>query len=105
MTKPLLVTMGDAAGIGPEIIVRSLADPVVTGWCVPLVLGDARVLERAMEATGVRVPVRLIARAAEAEGRTGMIELVDYRNVDVAAAAAMPASEAPAGRLPATLLR
>ncbi len=42
--KPLLVTMGDAAGIGPEIIVRAfsqgeLADAVV--------VGDAQVLRRA----------------------------------------------------------
>jgi len=78
------ITMGDAAGIGPEIIVKSLADPAAAGWCVPLVLGDARVLERAMEATGVRLPIRTIRRPAEAEGRAGIIELVDYRNVDMA---------------------
>ena len=43
------ITMGDAAGIGPEIIVKSLADPLATKVCVPVVLGDGRVLERAME--------------------------------------------------------
>ncbi|HJQ85777.1 MAG TPA: 4-hydroxythreonine-4-phosphate dehydrogenase PdxA [Candidatus Binatia bacterium] len=76
------ITMGDAAGIGPEIIVKSLADPAAAGWCIPLVLGDGGVLARAMEATGVRVPVRTIAAPAEAEGRAGTIDLVDYRNVD-----------------------
>jgi len=78
------ITMGDAAGIGPEIIVKSLADHSVTARAIPLVLGDARVLERAMEATRVRLPIRTLARPAEAGGRPGMIELIDYRNVDVA---------------------
>src|SRR6185295_8464361 len=82
----IAITMGDAAGIGPEITVKSLAAGAapVTEWCVPIVLGDARVLERAMEATGVRVPIRTIARPAKAEGRPGTIELVDYRNIDIA---------------------
>ncbi len=78
------ITMGDAAGIGPEITVKSLADPAAASGCIPLVLGDARVLERAMDATGVRPPMRLITRPADAEGRPGTIELIDYRNIDLA---------------------
>jgi 4-hydroxythreonine-4-phosphate dehydrogenase len=78
------ITMGDAAGIGPEITVKSLADPAAAARCIPLVLGDARVLERAMAATGVRAPMRTIRSAAEAEGRPGTIDVIDYRNVDVA---------------------
>ena len=79
------ITMGDAAGIGPEITVKSLADPSVRESCVPIVLGDARVLERAMQATGVTLPIRTITRPAEADGRAGVIELLDYQNVDMAA--------------------
>ena len=78
------ITMGDAAGIGPEIIVKSLADPAAAGWSIPVVLGDRGVLERAMAATGVQVPIRTIERPAAAEGRPGTIELLDYRNVDLA---------------------
>jgi 4-hydroxythreonine-4-phosphate dehydrogenase len=77
--------MGDAAGIGPEIIVKALATPEVAARCIPLVLGDARVLARAMEVTGVRVPIRSLTRAAEAEGRPGAIDVIDYADVDVAA--------------------
>jgi 4-hydroxythreonine-4-phosphate dehydrogenase len=77
--------MGDAAGIGPEIIVKSLADPAAAERCIPLVLGDGRVLERAMDATGVRLPVRRIAAPREADGRPGTIELIDYHDVDMAA--------------------
>src|SRR5439155_49013 len=48
------ITLGDAAGIGPEITVKSLADHAVTARAIPLVLGDARVLERALDAAGHR---------------------------------------------------
>ncbi len=79
------ITMGDAAGISPEIIVKSLADPAAAACCIPLVLGDARVLERAMAATGVRVPIRAITTPAGAEGRPGTIDLIDYQDIDLAA--------------------
>ena len=42
--KPLLVTMGDAAGIGPEIIAKAFAQGAL-GGCV--VLGDVEVMRRA----------------------------------------------------------
>ena len=46
MNKPILITMGDAAGIGPEIIVKAFADsPADLADCV--VLGDVAVLRRA----------------------------------------------------------
>jgi 4-hydroxythreonine-4-phosphate dehydrogenase len=78
------ITMGDAAGIGPEIIVKSLADPALAAGCVPIVLGDVRILERAMAATGVRVPLRPLARPGEAEGRASTIEIIDYHDADLA---------------------
>ena len=81
----LAITMGDAAGIGPEITLKSLADPAACTHGIPIVLGDARVLERAMEATGVRLPVRILGSPAEAQGRPGTIELLDYHNIDMAA--------------------
>jgi 4-hydroxythreonine-4-phosphate dehydrogenase len=46
--KPIVaVTMGDPAGIGPEVILKALADPEIKKNCRPLILGDWKVLERA----------------------------------------------------------
>ena len=46
--KPIIaVTMGDPAGIGPEVILKALADPAIKKICRLLVLGDWGVLERA----------------------------------------------------------
>lgn len=46
--KPIVaVTMGDPAGIGPEVILKALADPAIKRACDPLILGDWGVLQRA----------------------------------------------------------
>ena len=43
--RPVLaITIGDAAGIGPEIVVKALARPKVRQLCRPLVVGDIAVL-------------------------------------------------------------
>jgi 4-phospho-D-threonate 3-dehydrogenase / 4-phospho-D-erythronate 3-dehydrogenase len=46
--KPIIaVTMGDPAGIGPEVVVKALADPIIKRAARPLILGDWGVLQRA----------------------------------------------------------
>jgi 4-hydroxythreonine-4-phosphate dehydrogenase len=75
--------MGDAAGVGPEIIVRAIADREVHEWCVPVVLGDTRVLRQAMEYTGAHVELQPIRTVAEARGEAGSIDCLDYGNIDV----------------------
>ncbi|WP_035240611.1 4-hydroxythreonine-4-phosphate dehydrogenase PdxA [Desulfobacter vibrioformis] len=46
--RPVLgITMGDPAGIGPEIIIKSLTDPEITNLCTPVVLGDLEILKKA----------------------------------------------------------
>jgi 4-hydroxythreonine-4-phosphate dehydrogenase len=51
MTLPLIaITMGDPAGIGPEIVARALAEPVVRRACRPVVVGDPRIIARAVAA-------------------------------------------------------
>ena len=45
--RPILgLTMGDPAGIGPEICLRALNEPSVLEQCVPVLFGDAGVIER-----------------------------------------------------------
>jgi 4-hydroxythreonine-4-phosphate dehydrogenase len=46
--KPIVaITMGDPAGIGPEVILKALGDPSIKRACHPLILGDWGVLQRA----------------------------------------------------------
>jgi len=47
LRKPIVaITMGDPAGIGPEIVLKALANPAIKKNCLPLVLGDWGVLQR-----------------------------------------------------------
>ena len=71
------ITMGDAAGVGPEIIVKSLAHDIVYKQCRPLVIGDARRLERANEIVGGNARIRRIKEAAEARYEPGTIDCID----------------------------
>lgn len=46
--RPILgITMGDPAGIGPEIVIKSLSDPEIINLCTPVVLGDFEILKKA----------------------------------------------------------
>ena len=56
----IAVTMGDPAGIGPEICLRLLADPIVTAACTPIVFGDSAVLQRVARRCNLRMPERII---------------------------------------------
>ncbi len=53
--KPIIaLSMGDPAGIGPEIIVKALAKPETAQAAAVIVAGDAEVLRAAMEFLGCR---------------------------------------------------
>lgn len=54
--RPLIaVTMGDPAGVGPEITARALANPKIQAACRAVVVGDLRTMERAAGAVGLNV--------------------------------------------------
>ena len=67
--KPIIgITMGDATGIGPEIIVKALSSPALYKACRPLVLGDSDVLIRASALAG-QPEVRIHSIAAVSDAR------------------------------------
>jgi 4-hydroxy-L-threonine phosphate dehydrogenase PdxA len=56
MNKPAIaITMGDPAGIGPEIVARVLGEAEVRACCNPVVVGDPKILARAAEMVEVRL--------------------------------------------------
>ena len=65
-TRPVLgLTMGDPAGVGPELCLRALAEPSVLDVCVPVLFGDVGVLRLAAETCA-----RLAAVPAAATSQT-----------------------------------
>jgi 4-hydroxythreonine-4-phosphate dehydrogenase len=81
----LAITMGDPAGIGPEVTARALADPQVHEAARPVVVGDARVMAAAARLAGLDLPVRAVARAGDATGGAAVIDVLDLANADPAA--------------------
>ncbi|MEX3764551.1 4-hydroxythreonine-4-phosphate dehydrogenase PdxA [Paraburkholderia phenoliruptrix] len=76
--RPVIgITMGDAAGVGPEIIMKSLAHASVYDGCRPLVIGDSKRLVDAGQRTGVTLSVRPIASPAEARFQYGEVDCID----------------------------
>jgi 4-hydroxythreonine-4-phosphate dehydrogenase len=77
--KPrIAVTLGDAAGVGPEIVVRAFASSQVRAACRPVAIADPGVLRRAIAATGVALepkPVQTPGEGGEAEGQLAFFDV------------------------------
>src|SRR5437879_370845 len=75
--KPLLgITMGDPAGIGPEVIVKALSRPVIRRLCRPLVIGSVEVLARAVSFSKVSLKLRSV-NLGGFEASDGAIPVLD----------------------------
>ena len=80
----IAIPMGDAAGIGPEITVKSLAKKELYDLCKPLVVGDANIIKKAIEVTGVNLNVNVVNAPAEGTYEFGTIDMLDLANIDMA---------------------
>jgi 4-hydroxythreonine-4-phosphate dehydrogenase len=79
----LAVTMGDPAGIGPEIIARALAHRDTYEDCQPVVVGDLQAMQAAVRITGVPLEIRAIASPAQARGDARTMDILDLGNIDI----------------------
>lgn len=91
---PIGVTMGDASGVGPEIVLRRAADGALLDGSV-VVFGDIEILRRGARILGVDVPIEAVSPSGAAAGRLpvcdlGLLAADDHRpgEVDAAAGAA-----------------
>jgi 4-phospho-D-threonate 3-dehydrogenase / 4-phospho-D-erythronate 3-dehydrogenase len=74
--------MGDPAGIGPEIILKSISNPETTAACCPLVVGEAEVFRSYAELIGWDGIVRVIESPKDAAGRTRVLDCLDTKTLD-----------------------
>lgn len=78
MTKPLIaITMGDAAGIGAEVVLRALADPEIYDLCRPCVIGDAAHLRRVAAMVASPQEIVAIDDVAQANPSVDLIYCLD----------------------------
>ncbi len=77
MMPPLIaVTMGDPAGIGPEIIARTFADPGFRDENHALVVGDTKIMERAVNLLDLPLRVNPISESEEAAFEPDTIDVL-----------------------------
>ena len=80
--KPVLgITMGDAAGIGAEIIVKSLADKHLYEIAQPVVIGDKKMMQRALDLLQSPLKINVVTNLDNLNTKYGTIDLVDLDNV------------------------
>ncbi len=80
--RPLVgITMGDPAGIGPEIIVKAWAHPEVHAWCRPLAIGDARIFRRALAACRLKLDLCAVRDPARADPSPRCVEVLDVPTI------------------------
>ena len=77
------ITMGDPAGIGPEIIVKAILEYDINKICRPVVIGDAEVIKKVLKTCRLRAEIKVIEKIASAPAGSGKIEIVDLHNIDV----------------------
>ena len=82
MKPTLAITLGDPAGIGPEIVAKTLADSETYTICNPVVVGDRHAMKMGIEVAGVSLEINAIESLSEASYEVGVIDLFDLSNID-----------------------
>ena len=81
--KPAIaITMGDPCGIGPEVVVKALADPRVYAACRPVVIGSAYAMQQAVKVAGQPLAVRETADPTAAGQDPSVVDVVDIHNLN-----------------------
>jgi 4-hydroxythreonine-4-phosphate dehydrogenase len=68
MSAPVIaITLGDVAGIGPEVAVKALADAATRGCGMPLIIGHPEIAERAIRQAKLDINVQPVTAPAPIE--------------------------------------
>ena len=82
MNLPIVaITMGDPAGVGPEIIVKALGEPEIFAKCRPLVLGDENIFSYTIQRMKVSLEINRIREPEEGEFGPGVLNLIALTNL------------------------
>jgi 4-phospho-D-threonate 3-dehydrogenase / 4-phospho-D-erythronate 3-dehydrogenase len=78
MEKPVIgITMGDAAGIGPEIIVKAMKERLIYETCRPVIIGDVKMLDKIITMLKLDLKTNSIQIIDQAGFKPGVIDCVD----------------------------
>lgn len=86
MERPYIaIPLGDPAGIGPEIVIKTLADKATQQSARIVVVGDSQVLKYAMGYPDIpTLEINVIEEPSQGRYEDGVINLIDLKNIDMA---------------------
>lgn len=80
--RPILaISVGDPAGIGPEITVKALALPEIYKVCKPLIVAESNVMRQAIRFSGVDLELRTIDDPGQGAFAFGTLDVLDMKNI------------------------
>jgi 4-phospho-D-threonate 3-dehydrogenase / 4-phospho-D-erythronate 3-dehydrogenase len=79
----IAIPMGDAAGIGPEIILKSLLNKGIYDICKPLVVGDLGILQKAKSIIGAELNLHEVNSPTEGKYEFGTVDVINLNNIDL----------------------
>ena len=80
--KPVIaITIGDPAGIGPEIVVRALAHEAIYQNARPIVIGDRTALDDAVKHCELPLGIVTLEDINQIKGAYGKVELLDLTHL------------------------
>ncbi|HET7580278.1 MAG TPA: 4-hydroxythreonine-4-phosphate dehydrogenase PdxA [Bacillales bacterium] len=76
--KPIIgITMGDAAGVGSEIILKTLNDKSLYEQCRPVVIGDSKIINKTLGFLNIKLQIKSIQSVDEAAFQYGTVDCID----------------------------
>jgi 4-hydroxythreonine-4-phosphate dehydrogenase len=82
--KPIIaITMGDPAGIGPEIIAKTLKNKEIYFICNPVVVGESKALQMGIDVAKTTLKLNPIETVRDAIYKPGTIDIIDLQNIDI----------------------
>ena len=83
--KPIVaITMGDPAGIGPEICARALTSPEIKNAANCVIIGDRKSIRQGLKITKIdSIEINPIQKISQAKFSPGVIDLFDLNNIDI----------------------
>lgn len=83
MNRPLIgISVGDPAGIGPEITAKALSHAEIYEICRPIAVAETEMMEEAIRFSGLSLKINAVPSPKEGLYQFGKIDLLDLKNVD-----------------------
>ncbi len=83
MRKPVIgIPMGDPAGIGPEIILKALAEDKIYDICTPVVIGSVNVLNKIEQVIKTGLKFKKASKVSDIKCIFGTVNVIDLNNIN-----------------------